>query len=1732
MKLTIKSEGQDKVVDLNKDLQFNVNKGEQYIFSNGFSSYVLNFKDNQQSVELTFKIDGKTIKVDLKGIVPLLQENVEGMENPTLVIINKTVNEKDVDNIVDNDAFNGSEIIDRLEALLSKPVELGSGNGNDKLAIISDFQSLVETLDAAAAGGEQGGATSNGSTFNSIFGSISDSLNGIADSAIWENLSESISTIPVETGNTAAIAANQADQIVNILVSDAGSVKEADGATLTYEVKLSNAVGSDVEVDLTTGGTATRGSDYENTLQYSTDGGTTWLDVPATGKVTLPADGSSILVKVTVIDDAITEPDETVLLTATTINTQITTKTATGTGTILDDRGSDNPDVDEDIKANILVSDAGSVKEADGATLTYEVKLSNAVGSDVEVDLTTGGTATRGSDYENTLQYSTDGGTTWLDVPATGKVTLPADGSSILVKVTVIDDAITEPDETVLLTATTINTQITTKTATGTGTILDDRGSDNPDVDEDVPVITITGSIVSEKESGIATGDKVIGTVSISIDKVFNEDIKITLSDGQQVTIYAGEYTPRNTIYIETDRIDDYYKQGTTTFEVSITDISNSEIDISDKKTEITINDDVDPIGMTVTATATSPKIIDVDTEFDDLTGVSIYATDTKGNNKEISVVKGTNHDGFGVYGKTTGSGASTELGNLGNGESEKIVLTFDKDVNSLDVAFAWRHNGETARVTFIKDGQILGYAEVTGGGDNTKAKVNYYSVDGELIKSVEAQGGTDRVDLSYTFELTDTNGNLVAFDQVEFTAPNYDDDYLINKISYKEVVDTSLTDIITDGGEVTFSIQLDEKYPPQGTATATIEINGITYENVAINATGRATLTVDSKDLGDLSNVVVKVISINGGNYEKVEQVEETFDFSPVLESSDDSITTNEDTSYIFKVSDFGNISVNTTEFKITELPSLQSGKLYLLVTEGETIIDKEGNLITVTQDTKIEVYEGQIISLADVGTGKLIFEPTSNSDIDGELKFEVGDGNGNYSDEYTTSIEIIAVADAPIASIDVVKIETLSTTNEIIVKVGNKTYNISEIIANKDSYTELSGITNSTSTNSSSVVINENMDSNDYLKTTNSDDIIVLNGDFGGQWGNAKFEGMSGNDVYVILGDIRGSNNAINDSAGDADIIYLSKAREYYVITDSSNHIVNNSGTGVDFTITQYDDNGNFVGSMRINNIEGIVFGDGSTFGSIEKVETTTTTINYEVDITAALVDTDGSETLTVQISGVPEGATFDLANMTNLGNGIWEVIVPQGGTSINYSNIKMTVPSEVKYVDLQITAKSTEVSNNSSAKTTDSDATIYAVNESEQVNMQEFKYNLVLTIDNSGSMKGDKIALAKAAMVNLINKYDDLGEVKVLLNVFNAYGDIKGVWVDPSKAISLINAISAGGGTNYDDALLKNITALENNPAPLDGKTISYFVSDGVPTYGMYEKTEWSWSQLKKITTWERDGDGKNTTDVNDKIVNDWKKLDIDKTYSIGIGTNELNTYMREISQNPDEDVIIISNANDLSSTLEDTVQELLVDGNVINNVVGGDGEISIDSIEVDGKEYTKDDFPEDGLLLGDNNIKFTFDFETGDYQYYAKSSNFVEEVETFKVNASDSDGDKTSFDVSASVKIVQEETSNIQNLMGEDIDLTTVITKNTDVINLENSTNDKITIELEDMLVQEDKQLIIKGDDGDMIELDNPSDWSNAGTEQLDGINYNVYTGTGENSTVKLLIEDDIDITPDI
>lgn len=239
------------------------------------------------------------------------------------------------------------------------------------------------------------------------------------------------------------------------------------------------------------------------------------------------------------------------------------------------------------------------------------------------------------------------------------------------------------------------------------------------------------------------------------------------------------------------------------------------------------------------------------------------------------------------------------------------------------------------------------------------------------------------------------------------------------------------------------------------------------------------------------------------------------------------------------------------------------------------------------------------------------------------------------------------------------------------------------------------------------------------------------------------------------------------------------------------------------------------------------------------------------------------------------------------------------------------------------------------------------------------------------------------------------------------------------------------------------------------------------------------------------------------------------------------------MKVVQVQDGDNVILVQDVEKLGDVLLGTVNAT-ISGDAMDNLYGGDGKITINSITVDGVEYTKSNFPTDGVSL-DNDGKLLFDFDTGKYTFNTKSSEYTSDTtKSFSVNASDEDGDETTFDVNIKVDVGDKEVVNTLNISGEDIDLTSIISanKSVDVINLENSSKDKITIELNDILVQEDKQLVIKRDKGDLIELDTPSDWANTGKEQLDGVNYNVYKGIGTNSTIKLLIEDDIDVNPDI
>jgi VCBS repeat-containing protein len=908
-------------------------------------------------------------------------------------------------------------------------------------------------------------------------------------------------------------------------------------------------------------------------------------------------------------------------------------------------------------------------------------------------------------------------------------------------------------------------------------------------------------------------------------------------------------------------------------------------------------------------------------------------------------------------------------------------------------------------------------------------------------------------------------------------------------------------------------------------------------------------------------------------------------------------------------------------------------------------------------------------------------------------EFKYTITDKDGDKStNTVTVKINGIApvIADTPIASIDVTKV--VSSTSDIIVKLGDSTYNIRELLANKNDSTQFkqkSNVGNNydmDNDNTTKITVNGGLNQNDMVGGTLNNDIIIINGDV---QSGTNINSTDGNDIVAILGNIYGGSFAGDNGT---DYLYLGKPMSKYEILNYNGY--EQGHPDMDFQLKDKDTGGILV----VNNIEGIIFADGNTFGKVNIVKDTT--VEYTVDLSAALTDTDGSETLTAIITGVPAGATFDSQFVIN-DNGVWKIVIPENATSINYTDVKMTVPLSVGAFTLKIEATATEKSNNHSASAYDSDAIVYAINETNTLTFGKATTNLLFTLDVSGSMN-DKVLnssgkyttrfeIAKESMIETIKAYKVNGITEVNLTLFNSGAKNIG-WKTADDAIDYLSKLTmnkdgyilyegqfisglTSKSTDYYDAL--NATMSVNFTGHKADNTVAYFLSDGEP----------------------RDNTSA-TNDDGDDIIKAWKdyvKENIQTLNVIGVGSGAKADPLKIIQVQEGDKVIMATTDATLGDTLLGTITAS-ISGSVADNIFGGDGIKTIDSIIVDGREYTKTTFPTDGVAL-DGDGKLVFNFDTGAYTYTGKSSEFTSDTtKTFKVNVSDEDGDKASLDVNIKINvndsqylenkapiayitndgspllgmidvnvanliklqsnqmfavydqddniksvkissggllssllgpitgklvfnfdssvnvegfkingigtdsltivandadgattaqfntllskikmdysglldsllgtnvdvfgklsIVVEDTEGLKdsktsanlidlellvsnnnteenvNLMEEDIDLTQYVTKDTNIVSFENSKLDKITIELKDILIQEDKELIVKGDKGDIVQLDTPSDWSNVGKEQLDGVNYKVYTGTGVNSTIKLLIDDDIDVTPNI
>jgi len=326
------------------------------------------------------------------------------------------------------------------------------------------------------------------------------------------------------------------------------------------------------------------------------------------------------------------------------------------------------------------------------------------------------------------------------------------------------------------------------------------------------------------------------------------------------------------------------------------------------------------------------------------------------------------------------------------------------------------------------------------------------------------------------------------------------------------------------------------------------------------------------------------------------------------------------------------------------------------------------------------------------------------------------------------------------------------------------------------------------------------------------------------------------------------------------------------------------------------------------------------------------------------------------------------------------------------------------------------------------------------------EEQIFNLVLTLDTSGSMNwsltnnsappaGDptRLDIAKDAILALADQFfEQSSQVDVTLLTFSNNPTVVGTFSDFASLETAVTALTAGGGTDYVDALTQVETELTNdiaaqNPAD-EVQNISYFVSDGVssssPVGGGFD------------------------TFVNGN--------DID-SFAVGIGPGLANgSADLDFIHNVDslsqgggnsDGAIIVADINQLEAELLNTVPtafggNITVNGSVQNIAFGADGGF-VESIVMDigGTSHT---FTYDGTNITVSPVlanvviagstatldpsvagftlgTFAFDFADGSYTFSSPNGNAGSQLQ-FDYTVQDGDGDTAS--ASAIIDIVDD------------------------------------------------------------------------------------------------------------
>jgi hypothetical protein len=373
--------------------------------------------------------------------------------------------------------------------------------------------------------------------------------------------------------------------------------------TMSFTVILSDASGYEISVDFqTASGLASTPDDFTET----------------SGTLILPAGSTSGTISIPIIEDTISEANETFTVDLTNpVNATIAD--AQGLGTIVDNDGT----------PNITISDEAESENI--GNMSFTVTLSNASVLAVSVDYQTNdGTANAPGDYTS----------------VNGTVTIPAGSTSVSIDVPIIDDALNEDDETF-----TVNLSNPIN-----ANVADDEGIGTINNDDAQPMISISDETENENVGTMSftVTMTTISALPVSIDYQTNNNSAETPTDYTEtsgtLTIPAGSTTGMINVPI----VDDIFYENIETFTVDLSKPVNATIEdgqgigsINDNDTPptITISDEIESENagnMIFTITLSSASGLDVSVNIQTVNGTAIEPGDYTATNSTATVPAGS----------------------------------------------------------------------------------------------------------------------------------------------------------------------------------------------------------------------------------------------------------------------------------------------------------------------------------------------------------------------------------------------------------------------------------------------------------------------------------------------------------------------------------------------------------------------------------------------------------------------------------------------------------------------------------------------------------------------------------------------------------------------------------------------------------------------------------------------------------------------------------------------------------------------------------------------------------------------------------------------------------------------------------------------------------------------------------------------------------------------------------